>query len=127
LPTTFFGLIIFLAFLTPGFLHYVQRRSLVPLKPLSPLVETATLTTVSLVTNILALAFFGIIRSLIPTHSPNVSLLLGPKSPYARQHVAYLFIWSSLLLATSSALGVVLGRWNWLRTVVTGRLNACHF
>lgn len=123
MPTTFIGLVIFLAFLTPGFLHYIQRRSLVPQKPLSPLVETATLTTVSLLTNVVVIALFGVARGLATKHTPDIGLLLAARSAYARRHVAYLLEWACVGLVASSLLGILLARWAWLRALVTDRFT----
>jgi hypothetical protein len=66
MPSTLTGLLIFVALLVPGFVHYTWRRRTVPLRPDSTLVETANLVTVSLLANVLALGLFGIGRAVRP-------------------------------------------------------------
>lgn len=127
MPTTLVGLVVFLAFLTPGFLHYIQRRALVPEGPLSPLVETATLTTVSLVTNLAALGVFGLIRFLLPDHTPDIGKLLVPKSTYVRDYPAYILAWSVGVLALSSSLAVILARYESVRRAITARFTPVIF
>lgn len=123
MPTTLVGLIIFLAFLTPGFLHYIQRRALAPEGPLSPLVETATLTTISLVTNLAALGAFGLIRTLLPDHTPDMGKLLAVKSTYFRSYPAYVLSWFTGVLGLSSLLAVILARNESVRRAITAQLT----
>lgn len=127
MPTTLVGLIIFLAFLTPGFLHYIQRRALAPEGPLSPLVETATLTTISLVTNLAALGAFGLIRTFLPDHTPDIGKLLAPNSTYVRDYPAYILTWSTAVLGLSSCLAVVLARYEGVRRAITAQLTPVIF
>ncbi len=120
MPTTLGGLLIFVVLLVPGLLHYVQRRSRVPQRSLSPLVETATLATVSVATNALAIGAFGLVRSLSPGHTPDVGRLVLEGAQYGAPRLGYLLLWSAGVMALSSALAVVLGiRPRWLRTAST--------
>lgn len=73
MPSTLAGLLIFVALLLPGFLHYTWRRREVPLRPESPLAETANLVTVSLVADALAVSLFAVGRIFLP------DLLLDPR------------------------------------------------
>jgi hypothetical protein len=107
-PTTIGGLLIFGALLVPGFLHYMQRRSRVPQRSLSPLVETATLTTVSLATNAVSIALFGLIRAMWPKHTPDVRLLFVEGLAYAAPRLGYLLLWGGGILIVSSALAITL-------------------
>jgi len=114
-PTTAAGLFIFAALLAPGFIHYVQRRRAVPQRTLSPLVETATLTTVSIVTNLVALGFFALIRTALPEHTPDVQRLLLEGKEYAAARTGYLFGWAALLLGLSCVLAFIIGvRPHWI-------------
>lgn len=124
MPTTLVGLVIFTSLLTPGFLSYIQRRRLVPTHALSPLVETATLTTVSLLTNVLVLGLFGLIRLTIPAHTPNVGALLHSPGDYALKHLPYVATWGAGLLIASSCLGFAIGaRSSWLSHFRVGGLT----
>lgn len=109
MPTTLGGLLIFVLLLVPGFIHYVQRRSQVPQRTLSPLVETANLATVSVVTNALAIAAFGLARIFLPDHSPDIGRFLIEGTGYAAPRLGYLLLWGGGLLAFSSALALALG------------------
>ena len=60
MPTTLTGLLIFVALLTPGLLHYIQRRALSDQPQVSALVEAGTLAIISLVTNLIAVGIFGL-------------------------------------------------------------------
>ena len=110
MPSTLTGLLIFIVLLTPGLLHYIQRRALSDQPQVSALVETGTLTTVSLVTDLLAIAVFALLRLFIPTHTPNPSGLLSGGLSYAAPRIGYLLLWGVALLALSSALAIVWAR-----------------
>jgi len=110
-PATVGGLVIFVAFLIPGFLYFIQRRRLVPQKSVSPLVETATFTTISLITNLVAVGMFAILRSLLPQHTPDFDKVILEGKSYVAPHFGYLLAWATGMLAVSSgmALGLALG------------------
>jgi hypothetical protein len=120
-PTTTVGLLLFVGFLTPGFLHYVQRRALVPQRSLSPLVETATLVTTSVATNAVVLLCFGLLRLAAPGHTPDVGSLLGSgtRGDYFIGNVPYVLGWGAGLLVLSSVLALLAARWGWFRSRVT--------
>jgi hypothetical protein len=115
-PTTLVGLLIFVAFITPGLLHYVQRRVLAPQRSLSPLVETATLASVSLAANFVTLLAFFLVRLALPSHTPDVGALLRDGDDYLIPRLPYIIGWSFGLLTLSCTLAVVAARWDWLRT-----------
>jgi hypothetical protein len=107
-PTTLGGLVVFVLLLVPGFVHYIQRRQAVPQRSLSPLVETATLATVSLATIAVAAAVFGLARTFLPDHSPDIRRLLVDGMEYAAPRVGYLLVWAGALLLFSSTLALLL-------------------
>jgi hypothetical protein len=108
MPTTVGGLFIFAALLVPGFIHYVQRRARIPQRTLSPLVETATLTTISIATNLAAIGVFGVLRAVLPQHTPDVRLLILQGSASAAGQMGYLLLWGTALIAVSSGLAFLL-------------------
>lgn len=67
MPSSLAGLLIFVMLLVPGFVHHTWRRRTVPLRPDSPLLETANLVTISLVADVTALALFGVARWVRPS------------------------------------------------------------
>ena len=66
------------------------------------MVETATLTTVSILTNLVALGVFSLIRMALPEHTPDVQRLMLEGKEYAAARTGYLFGWGALLLAFSN-------------------------
>jgi hypothetical protein len=118
-PTTFVGLIVFVSFLTPGFLHIAQRRVLAPQANRSALMEITTVVTVSLATNVLVVGAFGLLRLLVPTHTPDVGRLLAKGSDYWLENLPYVATWVLAILAGSCAIGVVLARWEVPRRQIT--------
>ena len=106
MPASFVGLLIFIGFLTPGFLYAGQRRALVPQAERSPLMETAAVVSVSLATNAVVVALFGVVRWLVPGHTPDVGALLRSRADYAVDHLPYLLGWATVLLVGSCAIAV---------------------
>jgi hypothetical protein len=107
-PSTAGGLIIFVAFLIPGFLYFIQRRRLVPQKSVSPLVETATFTTVSLATNLMTAGVFGVVRLPLPRHTPDLHMLIVDGIRYFAIRFGYLLIWGTGFIFVSSCLALLL-------------------
>jgi hypothetical protein len=111
MPTTFVGLCIFVAFLTPGFLYATQRRVLAPQAERSALMETTLVVSISLVTNALAGVAFGLVRWRFPSHTPDIGMILRPDSSYCIDHLPYVMAWIWLVVALSCALAVAGARW----------------
>lgn len=108
MPSSLTGLVLFVVLLIPGFIHYIQRRRRVPQSSLSPLVETATLVSVSVFTDLLAIGVFGLIRTFAPDHTPDVRRMFVEGLDYTAPRVAYIVAWAVCLLTISSALAVLL-------------------
>jgi hypothetical protein len=119
MPTSFVGLLIFIAFLAPGFLHAQQRKVLVPQGELSPLFEAASVVSVSLASNGIVALLFGVIRALDAKHTPAVQRLLEPRSAYFREHLSYVLGWSSGLLLLSCAIAIGCARNAAIRKVLS--------
>jgi hypothetical protein len=106
-PTSFVGLTIFVAFLTPGFLYTSRRRAKVPTAERSSFMETASVVSVSLATNAVALIGFSLVRWAKPEHTPDVSELLTNAGGYAVERLPYVLGWAAGLLAVSCALAAL--------------------
>jgi Family of unknown function (DUF6338) len=119
-PSTIDGLLLFLVFLVPGFLSYIQRRKRVDERRLSPLVELATFVTTSVVTTIVALGIFTLLRWVLPHHTPNSEQLFSGPHKYLLARPGYVVAWGLLLLAISSFLGFAIGRWGraWITPII---------
>jgi hypothetical protein len=110
MPSTLSGLLIFVVVLTPGLLHYIQRRALSDQPQVSALVEAGTLTTVSIVTDLVAVGVFALIRWALPSHTPDPSALLLNGVNYAAPRLGYLILWAAALLALSCVLAILWAR-----------------
>ncbi len=106
MPTTLASLVIFVALLTPGLLNYIQRRKLSEQPQLSPLVEAGTLITVSLVTDLVTVGLFALVRWALPTHTPDISRLLANGASYTTPRLGYVILWGTCYVAVSSALAI---------------------
>jgi hypothetical protein len=107
-PSTIGGLLLFVVFLIPGFVYYIQRRRWVELKSESSLIETARLLSVSLLTNLCAVGVFAFVRHLWPAHTPNPESLLTGGSSYIDEQPGYLLLWAMALMVLSSILAFLL-------------------
>ena len=123
MPTTFLGLLIFVAFLTPGFMHAMQARVLSPQRSESPLMETAAIVSVSIVANSVVIALASVVRWLAPGHTPDVGALLAPKSSYFRDHLPYVSAWAMALLVAAWVIAIWLARLPRLRAIVTAKFS----
>lgn len=104
MPSTFLGLILYTAFLLPGYVSYVRRRSLQQVAKLSPVVETISLVGVSAIANGVSLAAFALLRWARPENTPDVGALVRSGGGYAEHRPAYLALWGGGLLAVSCLL-----------------------
>lgn len=108
MPGTITGLLVFIAMLIPGFIHYSWRRRLVPMSSDSPLLETAKLVTVSLITNVVAIGVFALGRVIWPEGLLDPQeFLLGPGAFFANNPGETLLTGVGILvIACGLALGI---------------------
>lgn len=107
MPATPGGLAIFVLLTIPGFVHNVQRRSRVPQRRLSPFVETASLVTVSVASDLAALLLFSLLRRFSPAHTPDLTRLVTDGMVYAGPRFGYLLVWLALLVLIACAFATV--------------------
>lgn len=127
MPTTFVGLLIFVAFLTPGFLYTAQRRLLAPQAARSALMEMTSVVSVSLGTNAVVGAVFGLIRWALPTRTPDLGLIIQQRSPYWVEHLPYVMAWATSLLVLSCLLAVASARSRRVPELLTKRFPPVIF
>lgn len=104
MPSTFGGLVLFVAFLMPGFVFYVQRRRSQELKSESALIETARLVSVSIVTNLASIGLFSLFRYWQRALTPNPQWLVEQGTKYIDIRPGFILTWGVILLAVSCAL-----------------------
>ncbi|HVE91410.1 MAG TPA: DUF6338 family protein [Actinomycetota bacterium] len=108
MPTTFLGLLIFVAFLAPGFVFVLIREQRRPSPERSVFRETALFLLSGLLGNILALLLFGLARTKFPNRTPDVGQLIRQPGPYAEGHYLELAWWSLGFLVLSCVTAIVL-------------------
>lgn len=118
MPTTFVGLALYTVFLFPGYVSYVQRRRLAPQRQLSPLLETISLLSVSVVANLVALCLFGVLRVLAGEHTPDLLRWMEKGGRYADERVLYLGAWSVGLLGVACLIA-----WSWATAAASTRVG----
>lgn len=109
MPTTLGGLGIFVIFLTPGFLNYILRKRRVPQRSLSSLVELSTFVSISVLTNLLALCVFALVRFVEPRHTPDIERMLIQGTSYIFPRIGYIVVWAAVILATSCTFALLIG------------------
>lgn len=81
--------------------------------------ETTSVVSVSLATNGVVLAVFGLVRWQWPAKTPDVGALLRQGSHYSTAHLPYLLAWAMLMLACSAVIAVTAARAKGPRRLLT--------
>ena len=127
MPTTFIGLVLFVGFLTPGFLYTSHRRRLVPRGDDTPIMEVTSIVSISLVTNGVVFVGMAIVSKLVPDHTPDLTKAIAYGSGYWLDNLAYMLAWSGGALALSCLLAVLFARCEPIRRAAHRvRLLGCH-
>lgn len=111
MPSTLVGLLVAVYALIPGYCYYAVRRRTVPTRPVSTVVEGASLLVVAVVANTLTLALYGVLQWMpwLGDHSPSIVHLLRDTKGYlleSNARLAYVGVWALGVLAVSSLLAV---------------------
>jgi hypothetical protein len=107
-PSTLGGLLLFVVIITPGFIYQVQRRRHVSARQTSVFIETSGVVLVSVLTNLIAIGVFAVLRWRLPTHTPNVGRLFHYGWEYVRLRPGYLLLWLMLLMGISCIAAIAL-------------------
>ena len=110
MPSDLVGLLIFVTLLMPGFVFLVQREIKTPNREISAFRETVTLAVVSLACNAVAVALFGLVRFLFPAQTPDFGRMVRDGFSYILPNYIAVGWWGIALLAFSSILAFMLGR-----------------
>ena len=97
--------------LAPGFCYLLRRESELPSRTVSAFRETVTLVLTSLGCDAAVAAAFGLLRLLLPRHTPDVGAFVrdtSPTSSYVRQHYAQLTRWGFGLLVVACLLATAM-------------------
>lgn len=104
MPTTIGSLVVFIAFLTPGFLYLARLETRFPSRSYTALRETAMVVSTSLLFNGLVVGVFTVIRFLLPALTPDVGAIVRNARPYFLDHYASILLWSGSLFVASVGL-----------------------
>lgn len=107
MPTTLTGLILFVVLLMPGFAYLVGKERSGTERKMTAFRDTVSIVTASIVSEVVILVIFSIIREVAPAMGPNVGRLLQEGSPYLTAHYAEFVVWGAGLLTTATALAYV--------------------
>ena len=104
MPTTISSLVVFVALLTPGFVYLARTETRLPGQRYSPLRETATIVSASLLVDGFVLAVFAAVRYLCPDITPDIGSLIREPHAYFQNHYEQILLWSVLLFALATGL-----------------------
>src|SRR3954447_18347043 len=107
MPTTAAGLILFVILLAPGLGYSAYRAVNGPVPKPSALRELGGIALRSAICDVFALGTFGVVRIVLPSHTPDVGRLARDPASYLRADLAYLFWWAVAVLVL--ACGVAIG------------------
>jgi hypothetical protein len=110
MPDTLFSLGVLILLGMPGVIFAIQLENRQPAREVSPLRELATIVSVGIVCDALALVVFGIIRAIRPSLTPDVGRIERSGMQYVKSHFASVGWWSIALLLTACAVAYILGR-----------------
>ena len=109
-PTTLSGLLLFVALLLPGFAYVVGRERHTTGQQLSVFRETAVVVAASVSSELIVLVIFAVVRTLLPSHTPDVGALVRNSGGYLRGQggqagrYGQVALWATLMLVLSVAL-----------------------
>ena len=108
MPTSLVGLALFVVLLAPGMCYRWHRSVRRPVKKVSELRELASVTLVSVVSDAIALALFGVWRSARPGLAPDVGRLVRDPGAYVAHAYVPVATWAAGLLALACVVGLAL-------------------
>lgn len=107
MPTSLVGLLLFIILLAPGFAFVVRRETRFVPRTTSVFRETAAVVLASVTANGIALAGFGVIRTLVPERTPDVGRLVNGPAAYFTHHYVEVAVWGAALLAVAVLLAAL--------------------
>lgn len=98
MPTTVTGFLLFVAMLLPGFAYVTTLRRERPERRLSAFHETATVASVSVVFDVIAVGILIGFRAAFPGVSPDIGRLIQEPGRYVSDNYVAVFVWLVLVL-----------------------------
>jgi hypothetical protein len=109
IPSSLFGLVLFVATLSPGFVYVLRTERVVPAATLSAFRETIRVVFASIACLTVSVLVFAVLRALLPRGTPDVHGLVADPSAYAKIHYVQLTWWTAGLLLLATLLGAAAG------------------
>jgi hypothetical protein len=101
MPSTLFGLLLFIVLLAPGSAYTLRRERVSSQQSLSAFRETVQLVFASVLADAAVLCAFAFLRTLAPAMTPDAGRLIRSPRVYATTHYQLVAIWATGLLATA--------------------------
>ncbi len=112
MPATVLSLAIAGLVVLPGLSYLAGRESQYPTQKIRGFRETATIVFAGIVSVVIGLIAFAIVRASIPTHTPDIGALLRMPESYVREHLPYVSGWALAILAFSSLGSFLFGKFS---------------
>jgi len=107
MPTTLTGLLLLVVILLPGITYVAIRERNTPEQRRSAFRETATVATISILANIVALGIFALVRILLPNMTPDIGEMVDDTESYVRESYASVTLWSLAVFALAVVLAAL--------------------
>ncbi|MTD57549.1 DUF6338 family protein [Amycolatopsis pithecellobii] len=107
MPTTLVGLLVFLVLLVPGFAYTLRRERVASSRDVSVFRETIELAFVSVAADAVVLGLFALLRTIVPSWTPDIRQLLREPGRYGIDHLGSVTAWAAGLLAAASGLALL--------------------
>lgn len=114
MPSNFIGLVLFVVFLTPGYVYLVRKRKLSP-APIedSQIVELVGLVSISVISNAVTVGLLLVARWLSPEHTPDLNSFAVDTADYYSARPGYVGAWALIMLTASCAVALGLAHRSW--------------
>ncbi|MBV9139479.1 MAG: hypothetical protein JO115_00890 [Pseudonocardiales bacterium] len=109
MPNTLTGLLLFAILLLPGFVFLTILRRDRPDRRPSVLQETASIASVSILSDMIALSGFAVLRAFAQNWTPDVGMLIRNPVDYSAEHSLLVFAWSSGVLVVACGVAALVG------------------
>ena len=111
MPTTLLGLAVLVGTVVPGLGYQLGRESRHPTRKLAGFRQTASLIFAGIIATTVAMYLFALVRWALPTHTPDVGLLLRTPSSYLGDQLLYVATWATGIVTAATAGAFLVGRY----------------
>jgi hypothetical protein len=109
-PSTFSGLVLFLISLAPGFVYSAARDARFPERTSTAFRETTRVVLASIGFDVVALGVFALVRTALPSATPDISRWIGTGWRYVRADYGVILLWAAVILLLAMGLALAAAR-----------------